>query len=364
MTGMTQAVVEAAMRRALELAAKGPQTGVNPRVGCVVLDPTGNPIAEGWHRGAGTPHAEADALASLPPDGARGSTVVVTLEPCNHTGRTGPCSQALIDAGVSRVVYAVRDPGVRSGGGADRLRAAGVVVTGGVLADAVTALLDDWLVAARLGRPFVTLKWAASLDGRAAAADGTSRWITGAASRQRVHEQRQASDAIIVGTGTILADDPSLTARGDAGELMPRQPIPVVIGSRPLPAHAAVFRHPHAPFVSATHDLRAVLDHLYGLGVRRALVEGGPTLASAFVRAGLVDEYVVYIAPSLIGGALTALGDLGVATIAEQRHLEFTEVQSLGNDIVITARPLPEQAANTARAGRAPRNRHPNEGKH
>lgn len=339
---MTQAADEAAMRRALELAANGPRTGVNPRVGCVILDEAGALIAEGWHRGAGTPHAEVDALASLPSGAARGGTAVVTLEPCNHTGRTGPCTRALIDAGVARVIYGVRDPGLRSGGGAERLRAAGVDVTGGVLADAVTAFLDDWLVAARLGRPFVTLKWAASLDGRAAAADGTSRWITGAAARQRVHEQREASDAIIVGTGTILADDPSLTARGDAGELMPRQPIPVVIGARPLPAEAAVFRHPHAPFVATTHDLPAVLDHLYGLGVRRALLEGGPTLASAFVRAGLVDEYVVYLAPSLIGGPGAALGDVGVASIGEQRHLEFTDVQSLGNDIAITARPLPE----------------------
>jgi len=371
---MAQAAVEAVMRHALELAANGPQTGVNPRVGCVILDATGTPIAEGWHRGAGTPHAEVDALASLPPGGACGSTVVVTLEPCNHTGRTGPCSQALIDAGVARVVYGVRDPGVRSGGGAERLRAAGVDVIGGVLADAVTAFLDDWLVAARLGRPFVTLKWAASLDGRTAAADGTSRWITGAAARQRVHEQREASDAIIVGTGTILADDPSLTARGDAGELMPRQPIPVVIGTRPIPAHAAVYRHPHAPFLSATHDLQAVLQHLYGLGVRRAFVEGGPTLASAFVRAGLVDEYVGYIAPSLIGGPRTAIGDVGVSTIGEQRHLEFTNVQALGNDLVITARPLPPPAPLAAHGrghpdhahpnGKQPNDRHPNEGKH
>lgn len=351
---MTQAADEAAMRRAIELAANGPDTGVNPRVGCVILDETGATIAEGWHRGAGTSHAEVHALSALPPGGARGATVVVTLEPCNHTGRTGPCTSALIEAGVARVVYGVPDPGPVSGGGAERLRAAGIEVTGGVLEQAITAFLSDWLVAARLGRPFVTLKWAASLDGRAAAADGSSRWITGAAARQRVHEQREASDAIIVGTGTILADDPSLTARGDAGELMPRQPIPVVIGARPLPTESAVFRHPHAPFISTSHDLRAVLRHLYGLGVRRALVEGGPTLASAFVRQGLVDEYVVYLAPSLIGGPLTALGDIGVGTIGEQRHLEFIEVQTLGNDIAIVARPLPAR----------PAHRHPNEGNH
>jgi diaminohydroxyphosphoribosylaminopyrimidine deaminase/5-amino-6-(5-phosphoribosylamino)uracil reductase len=184
-----------AMRRALVLAANGPATGVNPRVGCVILDESGAIIAEGWHCGAGTPHAEIVALQSLPDGGARGTTAVVTLEPCNHVGRTGPCAQALIAAGVSRVVYGVSDPGKHSGGGAESLRSAGVEVVAGVLATEIEAMLDDWIVAARLGRPFVTLKWASSLDGRIAAPDGTSKWITGTTARQRVHEQREASDA-------------------------------------------------------------------------------------------------------------------------------------------------------------------------
>ncbi|MCX7520952.1 bifunctional diaminohydroxyphosphoribosylaminopyrimidine deaminase/5-amino-6-(5-phosphoribosylamino)uracil reductase RibD [Microbacterium sp. STN6] len=336
---MAAAAYEAAMRRALALAAHGPATGVNPRVGCVILDADGAVIAEGWHRGAGTPHAEIDALGHLEPGDARGSTVVVTLEPCNHTGRTGPCSVALIEAGVARVVYAASDPGVRSGGGARRLHDAGVEVIGGVLGDEVERFLGDWLPAARLGRPFVTLKWASSLDGRTAAADGTSKWIIGAAARQRVHEQREASDAIIVGTATVLSDDPSLTARGDAGELMPRQPMPVVVGVRQIPSDAAVFRHPHAPFIAPTHDLAQVLDHLFGLGVRRAFVEGGPTLATAFLAAGLVDELVVYLAPSLLGGPHTAIADIGVGTIAEARRLEITGVERLGNDLMIVAHP-------------------------
>jgi diaminohydroxyphosphoribosylaminopyrimidine deaminase/5-amino-6-(5-phosphoribosylamino)uracil reductase len=339
------------MRRALELASRGPARGINPRVGCVLLDADGAVIAEGWHRGAGTPHAEVAALdaaktnaleAGRPgEDAARGATAVVTLEPCNHTGRTGPCSEALIAAGVARVVYSVTDPGHHSSGGAERLREAGVEVISGVLADDVNAFLDDWLTAERLGRPFVTLKWASSLDGRTAANDGSSHWITGTTARQRVHEQRAASDAIIVGTGTVLADDPWLTARGDAGELMPQQPVPVIVGNRDIPAGAAVFRHPVAPIFVHSHDLGELLSDLHRRGIRRAFVEGGPTLASALVREGLVDEYLIYLAPTLLGGERLALGDIGVAGIDEQRRLQVSAIEQLGHDVLITARPIP-----------------------
>ncbi|WP_022881511.1 bifunctional diaminohydroxyphosphoribosylaminopyrimidine deaminase/5-amino-6-(5-phosphoribosylamino)uracil reductase RibD [Gryllotalpicola ginsengisoli] len=336
---MTQQRFAAAMRHALELAARGPARGVNPRVGAVVLSPAGEVLAEGWHRGAGTPHAEVAALEELDPQQAAGSTVVVTLEPCNHTGRTGPCAQALIDAGVGRVVYAVADPGRRSGGGAERLRRAGIDVVSGVLADEVEVFLDDWLFAARHARPYVTLKWAASLDGRTAAADGSSRWITGETARRRVHEQRRASDAVLVGTGTVLADDPSLTARGPAGELLPEQPVPVVLGERAVPDDAAVRRHPKPVIVLRTRDLPAALEQLQQRGIRTLYVEAGPTLASAFVTAGLVDEFSVYLAPTLLGGPRTALADLGVASIDEQRRLSLIDVERLDDDLLITARP-------------------------
>lgn len=338
------------MRQALELSLRGPATGVNPRVGCVILDPSGRVIAEGWHLGAGTPHAEIVALRSLPAGGAAGATVVVTLEPCNHVGRTGPCSEALIEAGVSRVVYGVGDPGYASRGGADRLRSAGIEVTSGVLADEIGALLDDWLVAARLGRPFVSLKWASSLDGRIAAADGSSRWITGTTARQRVHEQREASDAIVVGIGTILADDPSLTARGDAGELLSTQPVPVVIGLRDVPADAAIGRHPHAFVHVRTHDVREALGDLHRRGFRRVYVEGGPALSSAFIAAGLVDEYFVFLAPTLVGGPRTAVGDIGVNTLDDQRRLTIDRVEILGPDLLVVAHP----AAEPRRNGTAP----------
>lgn len=339
---------EAPMRTALELAANGPARGINPRVGCVILDPEGHVLAEGWHRGVGTAHAEVDALSQLPDGGARGATAVVTLEPCNHWGHTGPCSEALIEAGVARVVYGTDDPGHHSSGGAQRLREAGVEVIGGVLRDEIDAFLGDWLTAARLGRPYIVVKWASSLDGRAAAADGTSKWITGAAARQRVHEQREASDAIVVGTGTVLADDPNLTARGDAGELMGTQPTPVVVGTRAIPKDAAVFRHPNPVVFEGTHDLDEVVADLHQRGFRRVYVEGGPTLASAFVAAGLVDEYAIYLAPTLLGGPRVALGDLGVETIADQRRLRVIDVERLGGDLLIRAVPVPDGAPRTA----------------
>lgn len=328
------------MRRALALAARGPATGVNPQVGCVLVNASGEVVAEGWHRGAGTAHAEVDALSKLVSTGStsRGVTAIVTLEPCNHTGRTGPCSAALIEAGVARVVYSVADPNPQAGGGAERLRAAGVAVEGGVLADDTEAMLHPWLTAVRLGRPFVTIKWAASLDGRAAAADGTSQWITGTAARQHVHERRALTDAIVVGTGTVLADDPSLTARGEAGELTEHQPIAVVIGERAVPADAKLRSHPAGLIETASRDLGAVLADLYARDIRRVFVEGGPTLASAFIEAGLADEYLVYIAPTLIGGPKLAVGDLGISTIADQKHLVVTGLDRLGDDIVITAR--------------------------
>lgn len=331
--------LESAMRRALSLAARGPATGVNPRVGCVILSPQGDIVAEGWHRGAGTPHAEVDALSRLSNGAATGTTVVVTLEPCDHTGRTGPCSEALIAAGVTRVAYATAERSELARGGAERLAAAGIDVHAGVLGDEAERFLHVWLTAVRHSRPFVTLKWASTLDGRVAAADGTSRWITGTAARQRVHEQRAASDAIVVGTGTVFADDPALTARGDAGELLPHQAVPVVIGERAIPADAAVHRHPCGVIVTGTRDIDAVLDTLFRRGIRHVFVEGGPTLASAFIAAGLVDEYLIYLAPAILGGGRLAIGDIGIGTIADTRRLRIDSIERLGEDLLVIASP-------------------------
>ncbi|CAH0127677.1 MULTISPECIES: bifunctional diaminohydroxyphosphoribosylaminopyrimidine deaminase/5-amino-6-(5-phosphoribosylamino)uracil reductase RibD [unclassified Microbacterium] len=333
------AVTEAerrAMTRALELAANGPR-GINPQVGAVLLSPAGDVIAEGWHRGAGTPHAEVDALSKLADGAARGATAVVTLEPCNHTGRTGPCALALIEAGVSRVIYSLDDPGAVSGGGAERLRAAGVEVESGEQAGSAHALIADWLTAKRLGRPHITVKWAQSLDGRAAAGDGTSQWITGPEARADVHRRRAAADAIVVGTGTVLADDPSLTAR-DGDVLHAHQPIPVVIGTRETPADAAVRRHPHEPLFYGTGDLHAVTRDLHARGIQSVFIEGGPTLASAFIAAGLADRILAYVAPVLLGGERLALTDIGVPTIGAARRLTIDEWVPLGADMLAIAR--------------------------
>lgn len=329
-----------AMHRALTLALNGPR-GLNPQVGAVLLSPSGEVLAEGWHRGAGTPHAEVDALSRVSADRVRGATAVVTLEPCNHTGRTGPCAEALIAAGVARVVYAVADPGRASAGGGAHLRAAGVEVEAGVCDAAGRALLDSWLTVQALGRPHVTVKWAQSLDGRAAAADGTSQWITGPEARADVHLRRSEADTIVVGSGTLLADDPALTARRPDGTLYDHQPRPVVIGTRATPQEARVRRHP-LPFIQDEgDDLPDLLDRLRELGLQRVFIEGGPRVASSFLRAGLVDDVLIYLAPTLLGGPRVALSDIGVATIADQRRLAVASVLPLGDDLLVVAHPTP-----------------------
>jgi len=344
MSGATEQQLELAMRRALELAALGPAANVNPQVGCVILDTDGNTLAEGWHRGLGTAHAEVDALTKLG-NHAPGATAVVTLEPCNHTGHTGPCSEALIAAGITRVVFAVADPNPPADGGAERLAAAGVDVVGGLLEAEVSELLEPWLTATRLGRPHVTLKWASSLDGRAAATDGTSQWITGDDARTHVHQQRALADAIVVGTGTVLADDPSLTARASIGDLLDHQSVPVVIGERRVPADAALRSHPNPLIETNTRDLPKVLKRLHDRGIHRVFVEGGPTLASAFAAANLVDEYLIYLAPMLLGSDRLALGDIGVGTLGDAKKLRITSVEQLGDDLLVTA--VPATQANT-----------------
>jgi diaminohydroxyphosphoribosylaminopyrimidine deaminase/5-amino-6-(5-phosphoribosylamino)uracil reductase len=335
---MSHETFESAMRRALELALLGPAWGVNPQVGCVILDGAGAIIAEGWHRGAGTAHAEVDALSKLAEVPA-GATAVVTLEPCNHTGRTGPCAQALIAAGISRVVYATSDPGAVSGGGAQTLRDAGVEVIGGVLEGLASDQNRFWLTANKLQRPFVTVKWASSIDGRAAANDGTSKWISGEESRNHCHQMRSEVDAILVGTGTVLDDDPELTARKPNGELYDHQPLRVVIGNREIPTGARVLNDRAETVHLRTHSIHGILAALWQEGVKHVLIEGGPMVASQFVRLGLADEFVFYLAPMLLGGDRTAIKSLGIDTMSQATHLDFVEIKPLGGDIFVRAVP-------------------------
>lgn len=348
---MAKVSTDEAMQRAIELAARGLGTASpNPVVGCVLLDVDGEIVGEGFHAYAGGPHAEIVALAQAG-QRARGGTAVVTLEPCDHTGRTGPCTTALIQAGVARVVVGVTDPDPIAQGGVRTLRAAGIEVTTGVRAEEAEAGNIAWLTAVRRKRPYLIWKYAATLDGRAAALDGTSMWITSEAARMDVHALRGTVDAVIAGVGTVLADDPRLTVRNlRDGTLAIRQPLRVVVDSAGrTPADARV-RDAAAPTWVATAaevgadadgrvDLPALLAELYRRGVRAALLEGGPTLAGAFLGAGLVDRFVGYIAPKLLGAGPAALADAGPTTIGEAIDLELVDVTRVGPDLRITALP-------------------------
>lgn len=356
----------AAMHRAVELAARGlGLTSPNPVVGCVVLDRTGRTVGEGWHKRAGGPHAEIHALAEAGDD-ARGGTAVVTLEPCRHTGRTGPCTRALLDAGVARVVYAVADSDPVAEGGGTVLAGAGVDVASGLLAREAAEGNAAWLTSLRLGRPHVHWKYASTLDGRTAAADGTSRWITSAEARADVHRLRAESDAVLVGSGTARTDDPHLAARGVNAA---RQPLRVVVdteaalrpGARvlddaaptllavaddvPVPESTAeVLRLPRAPGGHGL-DLPALLAALHAREVRSVLLEGGPTLAGAFVAARAVDRVTAYLAPVLLGDGPQALTGAGITTLAQALRLTVTETAALGPDLRITAVPaFPEES--------------------
>ncbi len=331
----------AAMTRARELAALGPRTGPNPQVGCVVVDTQGAIVAEGWHEGSGTPHAEIIALQNLRSSGRspQGLTAVVTLEPCAHTGKTGPCALALIDAGITRVVYSVSDPGHVSSGGAHILRDAGIEVISQVEEESGTELIERWLTSAQKNRPWVTLKWAMSLDGRTAAADGTSQWITGDETRAKVHRDRFDHDAIVVGINTVVADNPRLTARTPEGDLYPNQPRAIVVGQRSVPEDALIREHPGGFEQITHHDLPTLMTYLNDQDVRSVYVEGGATVASAFLAERLVDEIHITMGPLLLGGPHTAVTDLGVSTMSQAHHLGITDVQRLGDDIVVTARP-------------------------
>ena len=337
-----------AMALALDLARQGVR-GANPLVGAVLLDPHGAVLSRGFHRGAGTPHAEADALANAQADGVdvTGATMVVTLEPCNHSGRTPPCSRAIINSGISRVVYAASDSTNEAAGGAAALAAAGVAVHGGVMASEATRLNHRWIRAARDRRPFVTVKTAQSLDARTAAEDGTSQWITGAPARADGHAIRSRADAVVVGTGTVLADDPQLTARDAAGAYAERQPLRVAAGRRPVPADAAI-RGTDSRFLQLKeHDPALICRELYNRGVRHLMVEGGATVTSAFLRAGLADELVAYVAPVLLGAGTEALANLGVHTLAGASRWCWDAagggaVQLLGPDLRLQLEPVPD----------------------
>jgi diaminohydroxyphosphoribosylaminopyrimidine deaminase/5-amino-6-(5-phosphoribosylamino)uracil reductase len=306
-------------------------------VGAVILDPVGVVVGVGATEPVGGAHAEVVALRAAG-ERARGATAVVTLEPCNHHGRTPPCVDALLAAGVAAVVYAVADPNPAAAGGAGRLRAAGLAVSAGVAAgDVESGPLREWLHKQRTGIPHVTWKFASSIDGRSAAADGSSQWITGPAARADVHRRRAEADAIVVGTGTVYTDNPSLTARLPDGTLADRQPLRVVVGKREIPTGSAVLSHDSPSLLLHTHDPGEVL---WALADRTdVLLEGGPTLAGAFLRAGAVHRILAYMAPMLLGGPVTAVDDVGVADIAHALRWRYDGVEQIGPDLRLSLIP-------------------------
>jgi diaminohydroxyphosphoribosylaminopyrimidine deaminase/5-amino-6-(5-phosphoribosylamino)uracil reductase len=327
-------------------------TSPNPAVGAVVLAADGTPVGEGATAPPGGPHAEVTALAAAG-DRARGGTVVVTLEPCAHHGRTGPCADALIAAGVARVVVAVPEPTELAVGGAGRLRAAGIEVVEGVEeAEAEAGALAGWLTGVRHGRPYVIWKVAATVDGRVAAADGSSRWITGPEARAAVHRLRAGCDAIVVGSGTVVTDDPQLTVRDTDGRDASRQPLRVVADRRGrVPATARVLDAAAPTHVSRATNPADLLAELFDRDVRRVLLEGGPELAAAFLRAGLIDEVVLHLAPKLLGAGPSLVGDLGIPGIAGALSLEVVDVTRLGGDVAIRMRPTRHTGAGQSADG-------------
>ena len=332
------AQVTAAMQLALDQAqaVKG-STYPNPPVGAVILTSDGDIAGVGATLPVWGAHAEVVALRAAG-DRAFGGTAVVTLEPCNHHGRTPPCVDALLAAGIAAVVYAVDDPNAAAAGGAGRLRSAGVAVTGVVSAKEVSGgPLREWLHKQRTGTPHVTWKFATSIYGRSAAADVSSQWITSAAARADLHRRRAAADAIIVGTGTVFADNPSLTARLPDGSLAPQQPLRVVVGEREISPESTVLSSDSATLLLRTRD---PVEVIRALAERTdILLEGGPTLAGAFLRAGVVHRILAYVAPILLGGPVTAVDDVGVASIASALRWNYDGVQRIGPDLLLSLVP-------------------------
>ena len=316
------------MRHALTLALRGEgRTGSNPIVGAVIIDSEGQLISEGFH--AGGDHAEVVAIKAAQKIPA-GSTIVVTLEPCNHTGKTGPCVDAIIEAGISRVVYAVTDPNPIAAGGSDRLRAAGVEVISGVLETAARFFNRAWLSVIGKKRPLFIWKIAATLDGKTSATDGTSKWITSEASREFVSLLRRNSDAILVGTGTILADNPALIPHDDADI---KNPLRVVLGTRDIPTGSQVLDNRANLLFVKSRDFQVLITDLLERGIKQVFVESGSELGTAMLKAGLIDEIMLFQAPTLLGTGKSFIGDLGIQTLSERIDLSILAHRQIGSDL-------------------------------
>jgi len=322
-----------AMQRAIALSEKGlGKTAPNPIVGAVIIDATGKIIAEGFHdRMRSENHAEVVAIKAAG-NQTQGATIVVTLEPCNHIGKTGPCTQAIIDSGISNVVFAVSDPNSIASGGAAKLRAAGITVVEGVLEEEAALSNRAWLMKIKKNRPFFTWKVAATLDGKVAATDGTSKWISNTTSRADVQTLRRQSDAILVGTNTVIADNPHLIPRGDFAGYT-QNPIRIICGEQELPSDSLVFDDAARTEIVKSKNLDLLVEKLNELGVNQVLVEAGPTLASAMLDHCLMDELVIYQAPSLLGSGKSFFNFGQESAIENQLRMDHISTQVLAGDV-------------------------------
>jgi diaminohydroxyphosphoribosylaminopyrimidine deaminase/5-amino-6-(5-phosphoribosylamino)uracil reductase len=312
------------MKRAIELARAGlGKTGSNPIVGAVIFDQSGI-IGEGFHQSG--PHAEVVAINSAV-RGTVGASIAVTLEPCSHFGKTPPCVDAILTAGISKVYYAVSDPNEEAAGGAQRLREAGVEVESGLLEHEASDANRFWIHAMKTARPFFTWKIASTLDGRIAAADGSSKWITSQISRDYVAVMRSQSDAILVGTGTVISDDPALLPHGYS-----QRPLRVVVGAREIPSGSHVCDGQAELLHLRSRDFTELASTLHARGIRSVLVEAGPTLGSAMLQAGMIDEIALFTAPKILGAGRSFIDDIGIATIGDALELEALQRLEFGGD--------------------------------
>jgi diaminohydroxyphosphoribosylaminopyrimidine deaminase/5-amino-6-(5-phosphoribosylamino)uracil reductase len=326
--------IEAAMRRANELSLFGlGLTYPNPIVGAVVIDAAGNLVGEGFHSRANHgAHAEVNALDAAG-EKAKGATLVVTLEPCNHHGKTPPCVERIIKSGIKRVIYAVSDPNKVASGGAKSLQNSGIEVTQDILSNEVEFSNRAWLKKIRTGNVYITLKLATSIDGKIAAQDGSSKWITSESARADVALLRSECDAIITGTGTVIADNPALTVRNvDRNGITEFNPARVVVGNRQVPLEAEIRKGSAVTYFLQNHDLSQLLQLASENDWNRILVEAGPGLTTAVLRDGLADEIFLYQASTFLGGSKSVVTDLGVTNIQDRIEFEIREVVTLGTD--------------------------------
>jgi diaminohydroxyphosphoribosylaminopyrimidine deaminase / 5-amino-6-(5-phosphoribosylamino)uracil reductase len=320
----------ALMSRADDLSKLGlGYTAPNPIVGCIIVDSKGNVIAEEFHNGGA--HAESKAINSLsaiPSD----ATLLTTLEPCNHHGKTEPCSDLIIKSGIKNVVFSIADPNPIAQGGSKKLRDAGVKVTGGVLTEKVEFTNRYWLQKIKTGRPYFTWKIAMTLDGKIAASDRTSKWITSMESRSEVSKLRAQADAVLIGTGTALADNPSLNSHNPGT----RQPLRIVMGKSEIPTSHKLNDDSAATHFLKSHEVSDLLDLLLELEVNHVLVESGPKLGTVLIKNGLIDEIAAYIAPSILGTGNSFVGDLDISTLSERIDYQIHSFTKLGNDLSVT----------------------------